>query len=135
RCQREIALRAAEALATQPAFATVAVEYGRRAERMMDTDADEAARLRTFGVLATALRTAKRPAEADPFQAKVDQIEVKAHEDYAKKVMPFKPQRYAGRKAVGNRAVLVELFTGAQCPPCVAADLAFDALGKTYQPG
>src|SRR5262249_50947766 len=52
RWQRETALRAAEALANQPAFATVAVEYGRRAERMMDTDADEAARLRTFGVLA-----------------------------------------------------------------------------------
>ncbi len=30
--------------------------------------------------------------------------------------------------------VLLELFTGAQCPPCVAADVAFDALLKTYQP-
>jgi hypothetical protein len=28
----------------------------------------------------------------------------------------------------------MELFTGAQCPPCVAADVAFDALLKTYQP-
>jgi hypothetical protein len=27
----------------------------------------------------------------------------------------------------------MELFTGAQCPPCVAADVAFDALGKSYQ--
>src|SRR5262245_12971462 len=38
-------------------------------------------------------------------------------------------------KTKGNRAVLVELFTGAQCPPCVAADVAFDALAKTYAPG
>jgi hypothetical protein len=30
--------------------------------------------------------------------------------------------------------VLVELFTGAQCPPCVAADLAFDGAEKTYPP-
>ena len=34
----------------------------------------------------------------------------------------------------GTVPVLVELFTGAECPPCVAADLAFDALGKTYKP-
>ena len=28
----------------------------------------------------------------------------------------------------------MELFTGAQCPPCVAADVAFDVLEKTYKP-
>jgi hypothetical protein len=27
------------------------------------------------------------------------------------------------------------LFTGAQCPPCVAADIAFDALDKSYTSG
>ncbi len=31
-----------------------------------------------------------------------------------------------------GRTVLVELFTGAMCPPCVAADLACDALGQLY---
>jgi hypothetical protein len=30
--------------------------------------------------------------------------------------------------------VLVELFTGAQCQPCVAADVAFDAALKSYKP-
>jgi hypothetical protein len=29
---------------------------------------------------------------------------------------------------------VLELFTGAQCPPCVAADLAFDAIMKSYKP-
>ncbi|MCA9115782.1 MAG: hypothetical protein KDA79_11915 [Planctomycetaceae bacterium] len=33
----------------------------------------------------------------------------------------------------GNRIALVELFTGAQCPPCVAADLATGALEHLYQ--
>ena len=28
----------------------------------------------------------------------------------------------------------MELFTGAQCPPCVAADVAFDALEMAYDP-
>src|SRR5262249_7346341 len=41
---------------------------------------------------------------------------------------------YKGRKEKSDRAVLVELFTGAQCPPCVAADLAFDALARAYKP-
>ena len=34
----------------------------------------------------------------------------------------------------GNKRVLVELFTGMQSPPCVCADLAMSALGKTYAP-
>lgn len=33
-----------------------------------------------------------------------------------------------------NRTVFVELFTGMQCPPCVAADLALSAISKTYAP-
>ena len=28
----------------------------------------------------------------------------------------------------------MELFTGAQCPPCVAADVGFDGLLETYEP-
>jgi hypothetical protein len=31
-----------------------------------------------------------------------------------------------------GRTVLVELFTGAQCPPCVAADVACDGVGSYY---
>src|SRR5581483_4273208 len=37
-------------------------------------------------------------------------------------------------KGKSDRAVLVELFTGAECPPCAAADLALDGLMKTYKP-
>ena len=33
-----------------------------------------------------------------------------------------------------KRVVVVELFTGAECPPCVSADVAFDALLETYKP-
>lgn len=32
----------------------------------------------------------------------------------------------------GNRIALLELFTGAECPPCVAADLATGGLEATY---
>lgn len=33
-----------------------------------------------------------------------------------------------------GRAVLVELFTGAMCPPCVAADVAVDGIGQLFDP-
>lgn len=39
------------------------------------------------------------------------------------------PQRKSGE---GSRVVLCELFTGAHCPPCVAADVATGALEATY---
>ncbi len=42
---------------------------------------------------------------------------------------PYKPS-----KARTDRVVLAELFTGAGCPPCVAADLAFEAALKRYSP-
>ncbi len=33
---------------------------------------------------------------------------------------------------LGNKTVLLEFFTGMQCPPCVAANLALDAISKSY---
>ncbi len=42
----------------------------------------------------------------------------------------FNPGRFKG-KTNGN-IVLAELFTGAQCPPCAAADNAFDILSEYY---
>src|SRR5262249_11450951 len=47
---------------------------------------------------------------------------------------PFKPAGFPGRKGNSQRVLVMELFTGAQCPPCVAADAAFDALETTYKP-
>src|SRR5262249_22125683 len=54
--------------------------------------------------------------------------------DYLATVPPFKPAPFAGRKGASDRAVVLELFTGTECPPCVAADVAFEALAKTYKP-
>ena len=36
------------------------------------------------------------------------------------------------KTVLGDHAVLVELFTGALCPPCVAADLGVTALSRQY---
>ena len=51
--------------------------------------------------------------------------------EYRAKVPPFKVEAFPGRNAKSDRAVMLELFTGTQCPPCVAASVAFDALHKT----
>jgi hypothetical protein len=55
-------------------------------------------------------------------------------DDFAKNAVPFIPARPEGRRADGDRVVLAELFTGAQCPPCVGADIAFDAALQVYKP-
>jgi len=57
----------------------------------------------------------------------VAKLEARDYADYAK-TLPFKPEAFAGRKGKSDRGVLVEVFTGAECPPCAAVDLAFDGL-------
>ncbi|HTO94909.1 MAG TPA: hypothetical protein VMM80_11035 [Bacteroidota bacterium] len=44
----------------------------------------------------------------------------------------FDPGKYAPQAGGKGRTVLAELFTGAECGPCVAADQAFDALTEYF---
>ncbi len=54
-------------------------------------------------------------------------------EVYLKKITPFAKKQIESRPLdAGHRVVLCELFTGAQCPPCVAADVATVGLATTY---
>jgi hypothetical protein len=123
RYQREVTVRIAETLAKQDDYSAAALEYARKAERFLEPKDKPAVQRRTLEVLAEALTKAKKTDEAKDVQARLAKI------DIAVKAQPF-----AGRKAKSDRVVLVELFTGAQCPPCVAADLAFDGLRKTFKP-
>jgi len=95
---------------------------------------DIATQLQTLDTLARVLRKAKRDNEAKDVEARVAKLEPRDYAEYVKTNPPFKPEEFKGRKGKSDRAVLVELFTGAECAPCVAADLAFDALGRTYKP-
>ncbi len=45
---------------------------------------------------------------------------------------PLPPDAPASRPSRRPRGILVELFTGAQCPPCAAADLAVDGLDESW---
>lgn len=44
------------------------------------------------------------------------------------KALPFHPEPFQAPAGWRGKAVLAELFTGSECPPCVGADLGFDGL-------
>jgi hypothetical protein len=68
-------------------------------------------------------------------EARSKEIEGQLDEEYENTVPPFRPEPFKGRKdPKADGVVLMELFTGAQCMPCVSTDVAFDALLKTYKP-
>jgi hypothetical protein len=64
----------------------------------------------------------------DGFDAYLDKV-------YAEAMPKGKGKKVEPRsKQTDNRVVLCELFTGADCGPCVAADVAFSELVKNYAP-
>jgi hypothetical protein len=134
RWQRTVAFRLADVLAEQEPFAAIAVEQARQGERLLGRADDIATQLQTMDTLARVLRKAKQDAEAKEVEVRVARLEPRDYAEYVKTNPPFKPEEFKGRKGKSDRAVLLELFTGAECGPCVAADLAFDALGRTYKP-
>ena len=133
RWEREMTIRLAESLAGQQGLGDVAVAQAKRAERLLTDEDSVATRMKVLGTIATALTKAGKPDDAKPYAAQVAKLEARDFADYAK-TFPFKAEPFAGRKGKSDRAVLVEVFTGAECPPCAAVDLAFDGLMKAYKP-
>jgi hypothetical protein len=123
RYQRELTQRIASSLVNQEGQAEVALTYARRAERLLQPGDSGGTQYRTLSLLASALKKAGKADEVKEVETRLDKLD-----------FSVKAEKYAGRKTKTDRAILVELFTGVQCPPCVAADLAFDGLGKTYKP-
>ncbi len=55
-------------------------------------------------------------------------------ERYEREAVEIDAPAYRPSKARTTRVVLAELFTGAGCPPCVGADLAFEGALERYSP-
>ncbi|MFO0930030.1 MAG: hypothetical protein U0736_23900 [Gemmataceae bacterium] len=121
--QRDVLLAVASVLVDQKGSEAIALQYARRAEGLLEDREPASTHKRVLEVLAAALEKAGKADEAKRVQARLSKLDFR-----------IKPRPFAGRKGKSDRAVLVELFTGAQCPPCVAADLAFDAVAKSYKP-
>lgn len=134
RWQRAVALKLANALVEQEAFVAIALEQARQAERMLKPDDDASVQMQVLEGLATTLKKAKKLDDLKPIESRLVKLEARDYLEYSKKFPPFKPEEFKGRKAKNDRVTLVELFTGADCPPCVGVDLAFDALEMTYKP-
>jgi thiol-disulfide isomerase/thioredoxin len=66
---------------------------------------------------------AKINRKADGFEA---QLEAKL------KTLPYHPEPFKASAEWKGKAVLAELFTGSECPPCVGTDLGFDGLIEAY---
>jgi hypothetical protein len=132
--QREAANQAAVALARSDKLTALRLDFARQAVKLLGDGDPASTQVPVLKTLAVALKKAGKDDELKPLQARIAKLDEQLDQEFLKNAMPFKPETFAGRKAKSDRAVLVELFTGAQCPPCVAADVAFDALLKTYKP-
>jgi hypothetical protein len=110
------------------------LKYARQAaSHLQDSDSPQ----RTAAVLkvmAGALSRLGRTEELKAVNAQLAKLDEVLDKEWLQTSIPFRTDPYGGRKGTSDRVVLVELFTGAQCPPCVAADVAFDAALKTYKP-
>ncbi|HLW67580.1 MAG TPA: hypothetical protein VKS79_19850 [Gemmataceae bacterium] len=134
RWQRYATLSLSQALVSQKEFAAVAVEYARKAERLLDRDTDEVTvQMETLDNVAQVLTKAGKADEAKKLEAELAKLEERDFAESAKK-RPFKAEPFEGRKGKSERAVLVEVFTNTENQLFVAVESAFDVLEKTYKP-
>jgi hypothetical protein len=131
-------LQTVEALAAAKGLAEPAVAVAEKLTKAFTAETPAAHQSRVLSVYKTALENSSVPqkdATLKMVNAELAKVEAKIDTEYMAKVPPFKPAAFVGRKDKNaNQVVVMELFTGAQCPPCVAADVAFDALNKSYKP-
>ena len=133
RWQIAILLRLGQALVDQPAYTPLAVDLARRAERLLDPTDDVSIQLAVFDLQNRLLRQANDPVALATVRTRLDVLEARDYQEYAA-ASPLRPELFAGRKVKSERTALVELFTGAEDMPSIAAALAFDALPRAYKP-
>jgi len=134
RWERTVALKLATTLAGQEGHAVVALDQARRAERMLGDDSPAPLQMEIFGTLARVAEKAGKPDEAKKYAAMVQKLETRDYAEFAKTALSFTPEPFKARKAKSDRAVLVEVFTGSECAPCAAVDLAAQGLLRAFQP-
>jgi hypothetical protein len=131
RFRQETQLNLAEAMVTNPVLSAIAAEFAKRAEMDLGSNAPIQRQVRVLNVIVHAM--GDKP-EAKPYSARLEELETTLDKEYIAKRAKLEVEPYQGRKSGGGKTVLLELFTGAQCPPCVAADIAFDKLCENYKP-
>ena len=134
RMELDYATQVATALMGVDDMEKLALEYARQAEKSLSPQAPASDQVKVLGILVKALKKTGANDEAKTFDTRMEKLDLILDKEYSVKYPGFKGTAYTGRKSASDRAVFMELFTGATCPPCVAADLAFDVLHKSYKP-
>lgn len=130
----EVRLKAAQALGNSRELAAMAVSQAQEAVKSLHEGTSAGKQARAWQAMVAAATAAGQNDLVSQAEAMLAKLEAQLDAEYLAKVPPFKPEKFSGRKqSENNRVVVMELFTGTQCPPCVAADVAFDALLKTYE--
>ncbi len=122
--------KALKALAGKKTYAPISLDLAKAADKNLSESASTEQKAEIVGLLATAAEQAGDDLLASQARERSEKLEAVLDEEYHEKVPPFEPKPYEGK---ATRVVLMELFTGAQCPPCVAADVGFDALLESYK--
>ncbi len=134
RYRLDVLSRCVNALNNQKGFEKVALESADSAARSMTAATSVGMQVKMLKALKLAQERAGKADLAKQTDALLIKLEEKLDQEYLAKVPPFSPTKFSGRKEKSDRVAVLELFTGAQCPPCVAADVAFDGLLKAYEP-
>jgi len=132
RFEVEYASQVATALLGQAGYAKLAITYARQVEKTLTPKSSADDQVRVLSLVLRALKANDQTAEAKTYDLRLAKLETQLDDEYMAKMPPFKGAAFTGRKGKSDKAAFMELFTGATCPPCVAADLAFDVLQKTY---
>ncbi|WZO97878.1 hypothetical protein EP7_004930 [Isosphaeraceae bacterium EP7] len=131
----EIRNVALSSLAGQRNYAGLTLKLAREAEAAMPAGVPVERRADMIQLMADTAKLADDPEAEAELRARRVAMEPELDASYRKLVPPFDPTPFAGRRMKGaDRVALVELFTGTECPPCLAADAAFDALIEAYKP-
>lgn len=128
-----VKIRTVTALLRHKGFEAVALEVIEPVYQSLSAKLPASKQQPVLASYLSALKANNQAEKVKTVEARLASIETELDREYLATVPPFKPAAYAGRKNTSaNQVVVLELFTGAQCPPCVAADVAFDALEKAY---
>jgi hypothetical protein len=111
----------------------LALGFAEKSRQLLNKNVPASDQEHTLKVLINALKEAKKSDEAKLVEKELAQLGPALDLEFKLVAIPFAFEPFKGRNGASKRVAVVELFTGAQCPPCVAADAAFDALLKTYK--
>jgi tetratricopeptide (TPR) repeat protein len=123
----------ASALRSDPSLSSAAIGLGEIAAKK--GDGARALELISQGYLGRPSAESRTKLTAAYVKAKGSESGLEEYLDARYKVLfpnPLPETRYQPDPKRSNRLVLAELYTGAGCPPCVAADLAFDSVLEDY---